>query len=196
MTRHGPGSSDLRRKRWIRPERPRILITTEGVVTEPQYFKGLKGHLRATGVSVRSASIDGIGRDPVSVVSAARTRQQRGESYDQTWCVFDVDRHSNLDEALRLAASYGYKCAVSNPCFEIWLLWHFEDRTAACSATDLRRCLRNHGLRQGKTLPEDFPYASFRQAVARSGTVELSIPNNPGSAVSELVLVIAGNYTN
>ncbi len=47
---------------------------------------------------------------------------------DEIWLVIDVDRyHEHLPEVARLSVDAGYNLAVSNPCFEYWLLLHFRD---------------------------------------------------------------------
>lgn len=41
-----------------------------------------------------------------------------------------------MTAALALAAKAGIKVAVSNPCFELWLLLHHEDCSAHCADCD------------------------------------------------------------
>ena len=53
-----------------------------------------------------------------------------GDSYDEYWCVFDVDTHPYLTEALQLAAAEGIGIALSNPSVELWVILHFESQTA------------------------------------------------------------------
>ncbi|MGV7254581.1 RloB family protein [Mycobacterium kansasii] len=57
-------------------------------------------------------------------------KRQRGPAFDEYWCVFDVDQHPKLRDALTLAAENGIRVALSNPCFELWFLIHFQDQTA------------------------------------------------------------------
>jgi hypothetical protein len=38
--------------------------------------------------------------------------------------------HPNLTEAVELATTHNIKVAVSNPCFELWFILHYEDQTA------------------------------------------------------------------
>jgi hypothetical protein len=68
--------------------------------------------------------------DPISLVRhAARLAGHRGEKFEHIWCVVDVDQF-DIATAEREAARHGVELAVSNPCFELWLLLHFEDCTA------------------------------------------------------------------
>jgi len=50
--------------------------------------------------------------------------------HDEIWCVFDVDAHPKLAEAIELAGRHGIEVAVSSPCFELWFILHYEDQTA------------------------------------------------------------------
>jgi len=50
--------------------------------------------------------------------------------------VSDVDEHAHLGEALSLAARNGIKVAVSNPCFEVWFVLHYEDQAAHIERND------------------------------------------------------------
>jgi hypothetical protein len=47
--------------------------------------------------------------------------------YDEVWCVFDVDEHPYVADARERAYAAGLQLAMSNPCFELWLLLHFSD---------------------------------------------------------------------
>jgi hypothetical protein len=116
-------------------ERPRYLIYCEGRRTEVRYFQDVRTDLRASTVEIV------IGREhkePLGLVQAAIEHQRQApnrqkdgyEAYDQVWCVFDVEAprpHPRLADALRLARKYGVQCAVSNPCFELWVLLHFRE---------------------------------------------------------------------
>lgn len=60
-------------------------------------------------------------------------RRKRGQAHDEFWCVFDVDEHPKLDQAISLAEANGIFVAVSSPCFELWLVLHYRDQTADIS---------------------------------------------------------------
>jgi len=61
---------------------------------------------------------------------AAGMRDRAEGTYDEVWCVVDVDEF-DLDKAAATARRLRIELAISNPCFEFWLLLHFE----ACSAS-------------------------------------------------------------
>lgn len=182
--------ADLRRSRAVRKERSRLLIVTEGVQTEVQYFTKLKSHLRATGVDVIGLDIRGTGRDPLHVVNRAVEESERGRligaegGFDAVRCVFDVDDHSRVREAVDKGIRNGLSLAVSNPCFEVWLLWHYEDCRRHVSSEELRKKLRKHGV-DGKGVPAGFAFSGLVDARSRAGRAQCEgdVPGNPGSAV-------------
>ncbi|WP_252991162.1 RloB family protein [Streptomyces viridosporus] len=96
--------------------------------TEPAYIRGLLRVVDNRAVDVR---VKVCPQDPVSVVRhAAGERTRARDHYDRTWCVLDVDDFAHLDEALRLARAERIDIALSNPCFELWLLLHFRTHSA------------------------------------------------------------------
>ena len=112
-------------------------------MTEPHYLKAFARlpHVRA----VATLDIRGLGYEPRGLVEEAKDvrhqeRRQRSGS-TQYWCVFDVEapkQHHWLLEAVQMAHDNGIHVAVSNPCFELWLLLHYIDRESwldngACS---------------------------------------------------------------
>ena len=127
-----------RRRRPFRDPATLILIVCGGEATEPAYFHGLRQHMRNPAIkSVVSVRPE----DPKRVVAFAATR--RGD-YDQVWCVLDVDEF-DYTEAIRSARSAKIELAVSNPCFEYWLLLHFENCDAVLTCyRDVEKRLRKH----------------------------------------------------
>lgn len=189
MSRRG-GSINRRGARLA--ERHRLLIVCEGAVTEVEYFQGLKQSLRKSGVAVRGVEVKGHGSDPLNVLDEAR-RMASEEDFDEVWVVVDTDTHERLPQALREARRARVPVVVSNPCFEIWLLWHHADCQAHQSADDLRRELRRYGHCDPKHLPPRFPYDHWPQAEARARFRPVShtqIAENPSSAMPDLLAAL------
>ncbi|GAB2736976.1 RloB family protein [Sinomonas soli] len=171
-----------------------MLIVTEGTKTEVQYLEGLAQFLRSTGVSVRDARRKGVGRDPMGVLSAALELNELDPDggYDETWLVVDVDEHATLQPALEDARSRSIPVVVSNPCFEIWLLWHYEDCAAHRSPSELARKLRAHG-HTDKKVPPGFPFGEYARAEQRASArpVQHSLAGpNPSSSMPVLLRAI------
>ncbi len=117
------------------------IITTEGEKTEREYFESLQRHRVISPSRVKlwvlATPPDGNrkeGPDPEHVLARLSEVQQQYKlsDGDQLWLVLDVDHRSTgphkqrLLEVLQEASQKGIRLAVSNPCFEIWLLLHFQ----------------------------------------------------------------------
>ena len=110
-----------------------IVIATEGQETEPQYFSFIKEWCR-TKIKVEILpAIDGES-SPAHVFKRLdnRFKDLRREldlgKGDQFWLVFDFDTWppAIFDDVRRSAGHKGFRLAVSNPCFELWLYLHHE----------------------------------------------------------------------
>jgi RloB-like protein len=94
---------------------------------------------------------------------AARDRAAQEEAeIDEFWCVFDVEwprNHPGLREAVRQARAKGIQLAISNPCFELWLILHFQNQGAWLDNDGARRLRRqldganDKGLNAAKYFP-------------------------------------------
>ncbi|GGU37233.1 hypothetical protein GCM10010178_31790 [Lentzea flava] len=96
--------------------------------TEQAYLDGLKRLSKP--VTLRS--IVKVGSPAQLVRHAVKLREKDRDGFDEYWCVVDVDDF-DIDEAVAEAESTGISLAVSNPCFEVWLILHFADCTAGIS---------------------------------------------------------------
>ena len=100
-----------RRRPGSREPADRILIVCGGAVTEPGYFEGLRQFHRnpAIKVVIKQKSVD-----PASLVRHAITlRDNAPDSFDDVWCVVDVDEF-DLEPAVHLAQRGNISLAVSN----------------------------------------------------------------------------------
>ena len=120
------------------------------------------------------------------------------DEIDEFWCVFDVEwpvNHPNLAEAIALAETNDVKLAISNPCFEVWLVLHLQEHGAWLDndqAVKLRRRLdqsADKGLDPAKYMPH-VGTASSRAAKLeeRHRRDNTSFPNdNPSSSMHRLI---------
>ena len=125
-----------RRKLGRRPPhlsgKPRILILCEGARTEPTYFNWLKYDKRLTSVVVRRSRANQIG--PPGLLKRARNELRNDPGWDEIYCVLDHDGRDSavgkleaeLTAMNRKRASTKVEMILSDPCFELWLLLHFE----------------------------------------------------------------------
>ncbi len=137
--------NQLRRKRKSRPLRTRILIVCEGTKTEPNYFKAFP-----VDTDVYELDIQGYGNDPRTLVDRALDRminaEQRGEPYNQSWCVFDRDTWpvNCFQGAISKATKNNIFVAYSNQAFELWYCLHFEYLHSAIDRSDYITHLERH----------------------------------------------------
>jgi len=118
-----------------------FLIVTEGTVTEPVYFEYLLKELELSRVWVKV--IPGKASDPQHVIQTAKElsnkqkeKADRGQlgvqeprKFDHTWAVVDTDvavREKFWNDVCQFAEGKAVSLAHSTPCFEFWLLLHFE----------------------------------------------------------------------
>jgi hypothetical protein len=141
----------------------RILIVSEGSKTEPLYFDEIRMTLR---LPVRNITVTGgeLGTDPVQVVQYAKNLFERGDphkgieprAFDRIFAVFDRDQHRGymnaLDQAKMLDGKLKndekrripFQAIASIPCFELWLLLHYEDIHAPLSRGEVLHRLKQH----------------------------------------------------
>ncbi|MFJ1765539.1 RloB family protein [Amycolatopsis sp. NPDC088138] len=154
--------------------------------TEPAYFDGLKRSRRNPAITIK---IKSKAADPAAVVKyAADLGSRAGAGYDEVWCVVDVDEF-DLDKAVTAARQLDVRLAISNPCFEYWLLLHFE----ACAAPltcygDVEKRLLKHvpGYRKSALTFGDYVHG-VAAAVERARHPEAGHTRNPSTQVGLLV---------
>lgn len=176
------------RRRRQRRERPHGLVVTEGKVTEIQYLEQLRQVLPRTAATFTAC---GDGTDPLRVVKRA-VKERTRRDYDWVVCLVDCDEHATLEEAFALARREGVEVLVSNPCFEVWLLWHQEDwRRPGSTARQLRDRLTSLKLMRDKNLLGKFPVGNHEAARKRAkaaGTVSANCRGpNPSTALPALL---------
>lgn len=201
-------SSTLTRRVGTRQVRKTVVVVCEGEKTEPRYVEALARQSDVREAAAVDLRIEGArqGEVPLTLVRRAidvqsRAKKQHGE-VDEIWCLFDVEwprNHPNLDGAIALAGRHGIRLAVSNPCFEIWLILHREFWTRWLDNGEARRIRRRCDGERGKDLqPKD--YMSARR-VAADRAAELdrrhegngtAFPhNNPSSAMHRLLRAVS-----
>jgi hypothetical protein len=188
---------DLRRKAASRKSADRILIVCEGSKTEPQYFDEIRQELRlpTAHIYVMGAS---DGNDPLSVVRYAEKIFLNGDPhrsispriFDQIWVVFDRDEHHSYHDALRLVGQLNlsmkndtqskvpFEIIASVPCFEIWLLLHYEDVLAPLSRSDVYQRLRRHIPQYDKGSHGLWRRTNSQVLVAKERAIKIALQKN------------------
>ena len=170
------------RRRPFRDPKPRILVVTEGEITEPEYLKGFIRTYRNPRVTVKVVNEHD---KPMPLVKTAKRYKEDAEQeaacekddnlvYDSVWCVFDIDDHSKIAEAKEMARDNNIDLAVSNPCFELWLLLHFRDYPGTQPRAKIKQMLKKHVPRYNKTVDYDTYSSGYSEAVIRAERMDCS----------------------
>lgn len=144
--KHRQVARDLRRRAAVRKPYERLLIVCEGEKTEPQYLREIQHAYRLATAHVQVLHGQ-LGTEPLQVLEYAlavfkegdRERSIHAREFDRIVVVFDRDEHRTYYDALAKAAAQDGKLRNDNgaavplevvasvPCFELWLLLHFEE---------------------------------------------------------------------
>jgi hypothetical protein len=165
------GSNRPRRQPAFRSPAKTLTVYCEGRVTERQYLINLAARFRATSVSVARDHGDPKYLVELAVAQKKRARRQ-GEAADLIWCVFDADDHERLTDALIQARDNQIPVALSNPCFELWVILHFEEQTAYLDRAAARRCVQTHIRDYDKKLPFESLVPGAEAAHTRARALE------------------------
>lgn len=190
-------SKALRRQVARRPELRTIVIFCEGKNSEPDYLKGIKKIPEIAASTSLNIEIDPEQGVPLTLVKMASERITNPE-VDECWCLFDVEwpkHHPNLRKAVALAEARGVKLAISNPCFEIWLLLHFTYYTRFLSTAEAEKLSKACDGRSGKSLDADAYMSARAKACKHASALDkrhiknrTSFPNNnPSSGMHQLI---------
>jgi len=199
----GRFNRDIGRRDANREKARTFLIVVEGEKTERIYFETLCRVLGLKSVEVHHPECtDPIGLVEVAVARAeARAASATQDAFDEVWIVFDResqhgDRIKQIQPARQLAADRKHRVALSIPCFELWLVLHFQPRPGALDTkARAERLLKDEHLPDydGKTLPgELFTAEKLRYAVqnAEECSKYHDLPGSKGDPSSEVHLLI------
>lgn len=132
-----PIKTDFKRKSGLRDARL-FVIAAEGSDTEKLYFEAIKKTFRNTKVHIEVLNRTDFGiaatnsspKDVLKTLDSFKNRHNL-KSDDQLWLIIDRDRQNVRDEQLSKIAQQvlqkKYFLGLTNPCFEFWLVLHFEN---------------------------------------------------------------------
>jgi hypothetical protein len=137
------GSESYRRRTPAKLVTGKIfLVVTEGKNTEPNYLKALRDRFQLAVENVEIHHPNGT--DPITLTTKAielrderkkQAKKGNGVAYDEVWVVFDLEkpndvRHKQALQAKAIKEANNIRFAISDPCFEYWLLLHETYTTA------------------------------------------------------------------
>lgn len=195
--------------------KPVILIVTEGSQTEPKYFGHFRTRQKNIDIRVVGSRSSAGETDYMSLVrKAIDYKNKNGLSKaqgDTIWVVADADVNYNnpnpiadkeaaLAKVRKQAQQHDISIALSNPCFELWYLLHFQYTTAFLKDYEAVKVLLKQNLHDYEKSGDVFhlllPYIS--EAVQRAKRLEeyhlqngakqpFGIKENPATNVYQLV---------
>lgn len=191
-----------------RPVKKTVVVFCEGTKTEPKYIEALKNEPAVrdiASVDIRLEATSG-GEVPLTLVRrAAELRAKAGvenAEIDEIWCIFDVEwptNHPHLREAIQLARDKRIQLAISNPCFELWLILHFRNCEAWLDNNQARRARRECDGQTEKGLDPALYMSRLDLAVRNAAALDrkhkqdqtLFPHNNPSSGMYLFVLSVS-----
>jgi hypothetical protein len=196
--------ASFRRGRPSRQPYDAVLIVCEGAKTEPHYFEAMRKELRLSSANIVICR-EQCGSAPITVVDFAIKEAKKTGGYQRVFCVIDRDCHTDyaaaLDKVRRARiADCRFEPIPSVPCFEFWLLLHFEETTrpfvpegnkSACDT--VVRSLRAYLPQYEKGTKDTFrrTYTSVDTAIKRAHLLEgrqrQAGTDNPSTSVHKLV---------
>lgn len=156
-----------------RAEKKRYLVFTEGEVTEKQYLELLQQHIRSKIATFKTIAVGG---EPTKVLKSVEDMLDKiqhssksDKQYDALILIVDVDQHQRLQEVIQKCSNQqAIYLAVSNPCFEQWLLWHKVNQTKYMTSA---HCVKECSIQKITTkihLAHNFPIRDYTIAVERA----------------------------
>lgn len=132
---------------------PVLHIYCEGEKTEPNYLNGYINKKYSDNRRLRVVKVEKTNKNTpkqlIEVAVAAKENQNTPEG-DKFWVVYDREgkhKYSDKDHetAYQNAKKHNIDIALSNVCFEVWLLLHFQNTVTVYSCYDDLR--KNSNLR-------------------------------------------------
>jgi hypothetical protein len=139
--------SRFQRRHSFRDPKKFFIIATEGECTEQIYFDAVKPP-RESAIQLRVLPTRKGRSHPKMVLARLQgyEREAGAGPTDELWLVVDRDSWTEVDlnaVADMVEARSNYRLALSNPCFELWLLLHLADAPPGVTKNRLADLLRD-----------------------------------------------------
>jgi hypothetical protein len=159
------------------------LIASEGKKTEKSYFiKNICCLIDKENIAIKF--IDTPDSAPCNVLAVFQDAIKKEDNHlrkgDEAWIV--IDRDTWPEDAIREVYQWTQTrpndklhrdMALSNPCFEYWLLLHYEDGSNTSTVNDCKGRLKKHLTLINNNVPEGtFNREHVEQAIKRAKTIK------------------------
>lgn len=133
--------------------KPLVIISCEGTKTEPNYLKSIINELIRNGKIARGSIVIANHQhtDPLGVLNDLINYKDNYTLFENRWIVIDRDEvrsissnssghpEENFVSTLNKAKELNIEVAWSNPCFEIFIVEHYEYRDAGGDRKDIQK---------------------------------------------------------
>ena len=133
--------------------KPLIIISCEGIKTEPNYLNSIKNSLVQKGKIARGSVVIANHQhtDPLGVLNDLIDYKDDYTLFEKKWIVIDRDEvrsissnssghpEENFVSALNAAKELNIEVAWSNPCFEVFIVEHYEYRDTGGDRKDIQK---------------------------------------------------------
>jgi len=193
-------SGQLKRAPARRPPYDRILIVCEGSKTEPLYVDAIRQANRIPAAHIAIIPSE-LGTEPRQVVDFAVEQFNKTKQFERVYAVFDRDEHKTYSDALQRAHALHkslknderkvveFLAVPSVPCFELWLLLHFEDVFAFGHRSEMTDKLKAHIPHYAKGVGGIYELTEPKLAEATARAKALMGRFDPGTGVDPVTLV-------
>lgn len=192
-----------------------FLLAYEGNETEPTYFEALKNDYRFNNEIIEIVSLRRDAKDTKSApkyvfenLEKIKNEYDLGNN-DELWMIIDRDRNGNNIEkySTKCKSEPNFYFALSNPCFEFWLLLHlkdiseftevelnliFENRKVGSKKTYLKKLLSNilpDGYNEANLQPERF-LQHIEVAIDRAKAMNIETEDYPKTLGTDIYKLI------
>jgi RloB-like protein len=131
----GNRNFSLKRTRTPREIIKKLIILCEDTYAAPDYLLTLGNFSANPKVKIDKDKLERGAGEPKTLIDKAIThrdteakkaRKDGNEDINEVWVVFDRDKHEHFAEPIKRGETKGVNIAYAIPCFELWLILHFE----------------------------------------------------------------------
>lgn len=208
MARRPPPPHTLKRRKERIEPKVKLVVFCEGANTEPQYLKDFAFAWGNRLVHVHPIPAAGV---PLTLIRSACDEKKRLDrqaakeddsfsSHFQVWGLFDVDDHPNISQAKNLATARGIRICISNPCFDLWGILHYQQHDAEehrhLIQKRLAKLMTSYDPKGSKEFNYEEIHGSYAKAkthakeLLRRRSEEANAGGNPSTNVYELLDLI------
>ena len=197
-----------KKQSYKRQRSPILLLVCEGKnKTERKYFSHYKVRELPYRLEIRDSEATDVMGMARRAANLYKEYQMDPKIGDLVFCLIDLDlRRDKYDAYLKVPQRYPQiKFIVSNPCFEIWLLYHFtENPKAECSSQAVKEQMKKYvpDYNEAMDVYEQYDLQDkYAVAINRSEKKnahyeadKILVDCNPYTEVQDLILFLKQHY--